>query len=246
METSNRGKWLAALGGLLLLAIPSHAASGDVSALLLQKTEAFSDAGPLGDGRTMAAMADDRLIFFNEIGDRSTKADLASITPSPANGVITKMKVSDWNCEVHGDVAVTSFIDNQERTDAKGQVMHARFRSVETWLNQSGDWRMIGSETVALVDDPAPIAIAPAALDEYAGTYQASSGQRFAFARIGQDLTASADGQEAVVQKAEARDIFFTPGGARAIKIFQRDASGRVSGFVYHRAGRDILFARLA
>ena len=245
MKNTNLGKWASTFAGLLLFALPAQAANQDVSALLLQKTEAFSDAGPLGDGKTMAAMADDRLIFFNEIGDRATKADLASITPGPANGVSTTMKVSDWNCEVHGDVAVTSFIDNQERTDAKGQVMHARFRSVETWLNQGGGWRMIGSETVALVDDPAPIAIAPASLDEYAGTYQAPSGQRFAFARIGQDLTASVDGQEAVVQKAEARDIFFTPGGARAIKIFQRDTSGRISGFVYHRAGRDILFARL-
>jgi hypothetical protein len=64
----------------------------------------------------MAAMADDRLIFFNKNGDRATKQDLASITAAPPNGVTTRMSVSDWDCQVHGDVAMTSFIDIRQST----------------------------------------------------------------------------------------------------------------------------------
>jgi ketosteroid isomerase-like protein len=226
-----------------LATTPALAAADNVSALLLERTQAFSDAGPLGDGKAMAVLADDRLVFFNENGDRATKADLASITPGPSNGVTTHMSVTDWDCQVHGDVAVTSFIDNAARTDAKGQTTNARYRSVETWLHQGGDWRMIGSETVALIDDPAIVAVA--AIDDYVGTYRAASGLTFTFARSGADLAATTGGQPLTVQKAEALDIFFTPGGARAIKIFQRDASGKVSGFVYHRPGQAILFTRI-
>ena len=246
-DRSWSSKWVnrVAVGMMAaLVSVPAFAAGDDISALLLRKTQAFSDAGPLGDGKAMAALADDRLVFFNENGDQATKADLASITPGPSSGVTTHMSVADWNCQVHGDVAVTSFVDTAARTDAKGQTTHAHYRSVETWLHQGNDWRMIGSETVALLDDPATVPVA--AIDDYVGTYRADSGLTFTFARSGADLAATTGGQPLTVQKAEARDIFFTPGNARAIKIFQRDASGKVAGFVYHRAGQVILFTRTA
>jgi hypothetical protein len=227
-----------------IAAVPAAAAVDDVSALLLKKTQAFSDAGPVGDGKAMAAMADPRLIFFNENGDRATRDDLAAITPGPANGVITRMSVTDWDCQVHGTVAVASFIDNAARTDAKGHVTRSRYRSVETWLRRGADWTMIGSETVALVDDPQAVPVS--APDDYVGVYRADTGQTYAFARQGTELAATTGGQPLTVQKAEAPDIFFTPGAARAVKIFRRDPNGKVIGFVYHRAGHDILFNRVA
>jgi len=225
-------------------AAPAMAADEDVSALLLRKTQAFSDAGPLGDGKAMAALADPRLIFFNENGDRATRDDLASITPGPSNGVTAHMSVTDWDCQVHGDVAVASFIDTAARTDAAGKTTTFRYRSVETWLHRDKDWTMIGSETVALTDDPAAVPIA--AIDDYVGTYRADSGLTFTFAHQGNDLTATSGSQPPTVQKAEASDILFTPGAARAVKIFRRDAGGKVTGFVYHRTGQDILFTRVA
>jgi len=227
----------------LAAAAPAMAGNEDVSALLLRKTQAFSDAGPVGDGKAMAALADPRLIFFNENGDRATRDDLASITPGPSNGVTTHMSVTDWDCQVHGDVAVTSFIDKAARTDAAGKTTTFRYRSVETWLHRDRDWTMIGSETVALADDPAAVPIA--AVDDYVGTYRADSGQAFTFARQGPELTAASGGQSPVVQKAEAPDILFTPGAARAVKIFRRDANGKVTGFVYHRSGQAIIFSRM-
>lgn len=234
------------IGALMLLAIgaPAKADDAEVSALLLKKTQAFSDAGPIGDGKAMAAMADPRLIFFNENGDRATRDDLASIAPGPANGITTRMSVTDWDCQVHGPVAITSFIDNAARTDAAGKTSVFRYRSVETWLRKGADWAMVGSETVALADDPATV---PAgAIDDYLGTYRAESGLTFTFARQGADLAATTGGQPLVVQKAEAPDMFFTPGASRAVKIFRRDANGKVTGFVYHRVGQDIVFSRVA
>ena len=243
-EIDMMNKTVIALVLAMLVASPTMATDADVSALLLRKTEAFSDAGPIGDGKAMAALADPRLIFFNENGDRATRDDLASITPGPSNGVTTHMSVTDWDCQVHGEVAMTSFIDKAARTDAAGKTTIARYRSVETWLHQNDDWTMIGSETVALVDDPATIEVA--SIDDYLGTYRAASGMTFTFSKSGPDLAATTGGQPVTVQKAEAPDIFFTPGAARAVKIFRRDASGRVTGFVYHRAGQDILFSRVA
>lgn len=109
----------------------------EVSALLRQKTQEFSDAGQRNDGAAMGALLDDRVVFFNEGGDMATKADIASGTPTPPSPAVkTVMTVEDWHCEVHGNVAVASFIDDQERT-AYGERFHARYRSVETWLKEA-------------------------------------------------------------------------------------------------------------
>ena len=222
---------------------PAFAAE-DVSALLKKQTEALSDAGQKGDGATMAKMLDDDVVFFNEGGDQATKKDMAAPGVPPTKGVSVKMTVQDWHCVVHGNVAVASFIDDQQM-DFHGQPFHAKYRSVETWMKEGNDWRMIGSETIALQDDPAAVALPPKALDDYVGTYASSPDTKFVFTRKGGDLMASLDGGPATLQKAELRDVFFTPGRSRFRKIFLRDANGRVTAFVNRREGHDILFKRV-
>lgn len=216
-----------------------------VSALLRQKTQEFSDAGQRNDGAAMGALLDDRVVFFNEGGDVATKADVASSTPTPPSpSVSTVMTIEDWHCEVHGNVAVASFIDDQQR-NAYGERFHARYRSVETWLNEGGTWRMIGSETIALNDDPRAIALPAAELDQYVGAYKAASGQLFTFSRAGTTLMAATGDGTPTAQSAEARDVFFTPGRARFRKVFERDAGGKVIGFFVRREGHDTHFARV-
>jgi ketosteroid isomerase-like protein len=227
----------------LLAGSPAFAVE-DVSALLKKQTEAFSDAGQKGDGATMAKMLDDDVVFFNEGGDQATKKDMAAPGVPPTKGVSVKMTVQDWHCVVHGNVAVASFIDDQQM-DFHGQPFHAKYRSVETWMKEGNDWRMIGSETIALQDDPAAVALPPKALDDYVGTYASSPDTKFVFTRKGGDLMASLDGGPATLQKAELRDVFFTPGRSRFRKIFLRDANGRVTAFVNRREGHDILFKRV-
>lgn len=234
----------AAAGVLVGMAGSPASASPDTSALLLQKTQAFSDAGQRGDGAAMGPMLNDKVIFFNEGGDQATKSDMtASVPAAKPTGVSTKMTVTDWHCEVHSDVAVTSFIDDQQQ-DFHGQPVHARYRSVETWLRAAGDWRMIGSATIALYDDPATIALPTAILDDYVGTYAAAADVSITFSRRGDVLLASVGGGPETIQKAEVKDVFFSPGRSRSTKVFERDANGRVVGFYLRREGHDIHFRR--
>jgi len=226
-----------------LTAFPALCAE-DVSALLERQTQAFSDAGQTGDGAGMAKMLDDNVVFFNEGGDQATKKDMTSGGAPPGKGVTIKMTVEDWHCAVHGNVAVASFIDNQQM-NFHGQPFHAKYRSVETWMKEGNAWRMIGSETLALQDDPAGVALPAKTLDEYVGTYAAAPDVTFTFARKGSDLVASLNGGAPTVQKAELRDVFFTPGRARARKIFLRDASGKITAFVNRREGHDLVFKRV-
>ena len=47
------------------------------------------------------------------------------------------------------------------------------------------------------------------------------------------------------VWNAEAADVFFIKGDPRIRRIFQRDASGRITGFVERRESWDVIWDRL-
>jgi len=104
---------------------------------------------------------------------------------------------------------------------------------------------MIGSETLTLQQDPNPVVLAARTLDEYAGSYEAGAGMKFTFARKDDDLVASLNGGAETAQKAQARDIFFTPGHGTTPKVFQRGDDGKITGFIYLRGKNSIVFKRV-
>lgn len=222
-----------------ILSVPAF--SQNSCGLLHARTQAFSDAGQRGDGAAMAKLLDPGVIFFNETGEKATRADMASAMPPPAGSPIRSITTTDWNCKLYGDTAVTSFIDVLEQ----GKPGEVKFRSVETWRKQGTAWKMIGSETLTLQQDPDPVVLDGKALDEYAGTYEAGAGMKFTFIRQGADLLASLNDGPSTAQKAQARDIFFTPGHGSTPKVFQRADDGKVTGFIYLRGKNSIVFKRV-
>ena len=225
----------------LLAGISSTPAFGENSCEFLHKqTQAFSDAGQRGDGAAMGKLLDPDVIFFNETGDRATRADMASATPPPAGTAIRSITTTDWDCRVYGNVAVTSFIDVLEQ----GSATEMKFRSVETWRKVGAAWKMIGSETLTLAQDPDAVVLEPKALDEYAGSYQAPD-MKFTFTHKGGELVASLNGGADSAQKAQSRDVFFTPGRGSTPKVFQRGDDGKITGFIYLRGKNSILFKRI-
>jgi len=213
----------------------------DSCGFLHKQTQAFSDAGQRGDGAGLSKMLDPDVIFFSETGEKATRTDMAGATPSATGAPIRTITTTDWDCRVYGDVAVTSFIDVLEQ----GNPGEMKFRSVETWRKQGATWKMIGSETLTLPQDPDPVVLAAKALDEYAGSYEAGASMQFTFARKGGDLVASLNGGAETVQKAQVRDIFFTPGHGTMPKVFQRGDDGKITGFIYLRGKNSIVFKRV-
>ena len=66
-------------------------------------------------------------------------------------------------------------------------------------------------------------------------------------------MTARCDGERLVFARAgrpdraflaELKDLFFEPGQPRSRRLFQRDASGAITGFVDRREERDIQWKR--
>jgi len=105
---------------------------------------------------------------------------------------------------------------------------------------------MISSQTIALQEDPPSITVPPGELAGYAGTYTAGPGYVIAIKVDGSALAASINGGPAVPLEPEVRDVFFVPGQPRVRRIFERDASGTVTGFVSRHEGHDITFTRVS
>jgi ketosteroid isomerase-like protein len=227
--------------GLLATILSVPAFAQDSCSFLHNQTQAFSDAGQRGDGAAMAKVLDRDVIFFNETGEKASRADMAAATPPAAGTPSRTITTTDWDCKVHGDVAVTSFIDVLE----KGNPGEMKFRSVETWRKEGAVWKMIGSETLTLAQDPDPVALDAKALDEYAGSYEGGASMQFTLVRKGSDLLASLNGGAATMQKAQARDIFFTPGHGTTPKVFQRGDDGKITGFIYLRGKNSMVFKRV-
>jgi hypothetical protein len=222
-----------------ILSVPAFAQDG--CGFLHKQTQAFSDAGQRGDGAAMAKMLDPEVIFFNETGEKATRADMANATPPAAGTRIRNIATTDWDCKVYGEVAVASFIDVLEQ----GTPGEMQFRSVETWRKEGAAWKMIASETLTLQQDPDTVVLASKALDEYVGRYEAGAGMQFIFARRGGDLVASLNGGAETAQQAQTRDIFFTPAHGTTPKVFQRGDDGKITGFIYLRGKNSIVFKRI-
>ena len=227
---------------LITMMVSVHARANEGCAFLLKQTQAFSDAGQHGDGAAMAKILDPGVIFFNETGEKATRADMAAATPPATGTPVRTIATTDWDCKVYGDVAVTSFIDVLEQ----GSQSELKFRSVETWKKENSIWKMIGSETLTLQQDPDPVVLDGKTLDEYAGNYESGASMKFTLMHKGGELVASINGGAETVQKAQTRDIFFTPGHGATPKVFQRGEDGKITSFVYLRGRNSIVFKRVA
>jgi ketosteroid isomerase-like protein len=225
------------------LSFPAFATE-DVAALIKRQSQEFSDASASGDAAVLGRYLDDRVIFMNEGGDIATKKDIvASAQPAPKDTSNT-LQQTDFKVEVHGNVAVTSFAD-LSTVQFHGQTLHAKYLSTEIWLKEAGAWKMISSQTMAAQDDPPAVTLPEKTLDEYVGRYQAGPDFSYRIERHGSELSATVNDGKPVVLKAELRDVLFAPGQPRVRRIFQRDDSGHVTGFISRREGHDIVLKRV-
>jgi len=234
-----------ALAGGAACAAPVADDDAALSALLKQQTQAFSEAGQKGDAATMDRYLDADLVFTNETGAIGTKQDLMSgVNPPPANAPKRRIEVTNWALRRQGEVATATFIDVVTQ-DFTGQTLVLRFQSTETWAKRPDGWKMIASQTMNLARPPPAIALPPAELDAYVGVYQVDPTYVVRIARDGDGLTASANGGAPSPLEVELRDVLFTPGAPSVRKIFQRDAAGRVVGYINRRDGADLVFSKV-
>ena len=222
---------------------PQRDKNDETSQLLRRQTQSFREAGQRRDVLAMRRYLDDQLMFIDEDGNVSSqlnfRAGAPATPPEPGSSMLT---LSDWVMHHSGDVAVASYTEHQ--TVRYGDhILSYQFLSVDSWVKRLSGWKLIGSQTIPLNEDPPPQKLQQ--LRDYAGDYGAGQWLRVTISLDGNALTLTTHGGIAAVLVPVARDEFIVrgtaPGYVRAPIIFQRDAQGRVSGYV----SRDVFLSRL-
>ncbi|MFZ0313443.1 MAG: DUF4440 domain-containing protein [Candidatus Korobacteraceae bacterium] len=214
-----------------------------ITALLRAKDQALLDALAPGDRKVWEdALARDA-VYVDENGvimDRA--AFLKQLEPLPA-GVSGSLRITYYAAHISGDLA-TVIHNDDEQESYHGQVLHARYLTTETWRRDDGEWKLYLVHAYAVPNDPPAISLPPKELEQYVGRYSAGPDLVYVIRSDGGQLMGGRPGSTMRPLKVEVRDVLFVPEQPRIRKIFQRDAKGKITGFVDRRESWDLVWKK--
>ncbi len=229
----------------LALALQSAApASTDQTvAMLRAKDQALLDAIAPGDKQVWEQALASDAVYVDESGtilDRA--AFLQQLTPLPA-GASGTLQIANYQARVMDDLATVIHLDN-ENEEFHGQKLVAQYLTTETWRRDGDDWKLYLIHTYAVLKDPPAITLPQKELEQYVGTYSAAPDLTYVIRWDGQRLIGGKKGSSMKPLDLEVRDVLFVPGQPRIRKIFQRDAKGKITGFVDRRESWDLVWKK--
>jgi len=211
---------------------------------LRQNTQALLDALAPGDVAVWKRLLDDNALQVDENDVVRNKAQVLAELKPLGPGLTGHLNIDDFRVTRHGEVAVVTHEDN-EYLDYHGQIIRSRFRMTDTWIHSSAGWRELGSQVLAVLQDPPSQKLDTAVLCGYEGQYKMTNEIVASISCESDGLVIKREGRPERHFKAELTDVFFEPGEPRTRRIFVRDRLGRITGFVDRREARDIKWSKM-
>jgi hypothetical protein len=189
-------------------------------------------------------IADDCLISTDD-GTLVKKADLMKHLKSLPPNYEQIQNARDFAVQVHGSVAVISLRSTTHEQFSDTDIVTEQ-RRTETWMKRDGAWVLVAVQTGNLPRNfrKAVTADSPTYKD-YVGTYEwRPRGETDVVSLKGDKLWSRLDGDEDEYLPLGS-DSFFITNDLGSV-TFTRDASGRVTGYTYHRVdGQQIHVQRI-
>jgi len=228
---------------LLSLSLPALA---DDRALITGHMQELSDAIASGDTAVWDKYLDAAVIFAEEDDTFKGKAAMLNeIKPLP-EGLSGTIRVELLSYHEDDDVAVALFRQH-EIEHYFGQTIYAKYLTNMTWKKRTDGWKVIAAQVLAEKTDPPAIALTAKQLAQYVGTYKLKDSEAsYSLKLVGRELIGTRDARKPAIWNSEASDVFFIDGDPRIRKIFQRDALGKIVGFVERRESWDIVWIKVA
>ena len=224
---------------LTALAAPAVA---DNRARITQYEEELSDAITNGTPAVWDKYLDPDVIYAEEDDSYKGKdAMVKEVHPLP-QGLGGEIKVELLSYHEDGDTAVALFRQHEiERY--YGQTIHASYLLSTVWKKRADGWKQIEGQVLAEKTDPPSIALPMIDLQKFAGTYKLKDSEpTYSITLTDGKLMGGRTGKTPSEWNAETREVFFIKGDPRIRKIFQYDATGRVTGFIERRESWDIVW----
>jgi ketosteroid isomerase-like protein len=229
---------------LVVLAVLGAPAFADDRGVITAQMQEMADALVPGDAAVWDKYLDASVIYAEEDDSFKGKAEtLKELKPLP-KGLGGTIKIDLLSYHEEGDVAIGLFRQN-ETEHYFGQTIYAKYLTNTTWRKRADGWKMIAGQVLAERTDPPAIRPPADRLAQYVGTYQLKDSEpTFTLRVVEGQLVGTRSGRKPAQWNAEASDVFFIAGDPRIRKIFQRDASGGVTGFVERRESWDIVWVK--
>jgi hypothetical protein len=227
---------------LTALAAPALA---DDRLRITQYEQQLSDAITSGTPAVWDKYLDPYVIYAEEDDSYKDKDEMIKeIRPLP-QGLGGDIKVELLAYHEDGDAAVALFRQHEiERY--YGQAIHASYLLSTVWKKRAGGWRQIEGQVLAEKSEPPSIALPTSDLQRFAGTYKLKDSEpTYTITLTDGKLMGGRTGKAPSEWDAETRDVFFIKGDPRIRKIFQYDATGRVTGFIERRESWDIVWNKV-
>jgi len=230
----------------LILAVAAHAAHAalaDQTATLRALDQALFDAVAPGDpqrlwAKTLTADA----FYVDENGSVMSRADfLKELKPLPA-GASGHIAISEYRAVFHGDTAQVWQRADEDET-YHGVPLKAQYLLTESWRREAGAWKLAMVHVYVTRPDPPAVTLPAADVAAYVGAYRLND-LSYTIRLEGDRLTGQQGGGSARPLLAELKDVLFVAGRPRVRMIFQRDAQGRVTGYIDRREGEDLVWTR--
>ena len=229
---------------LFALALQMPAGTTDKTTEVLRaKDQALLDAIAPGDKKVWDQALSADAVYVDENGAIIDRAEfLKQLEPLPA-GASGELKITDYAVHIDGDLATVIHTDD-EQENYHGQMLAARYLTTETWRRDGGEWKLYMVHTYAVMKDPPAISLPAQELQQYAGRYVGGTDLVYLIQWDGKQLVGGRQGRPMKPLEVEVRDVLFNPGQPRIRKIFQRDVSGKITGFVDRRESWDLVWHR--
>ena len=210
---------------------------------LRASTQQLLDAIAPGEAAVWDRLLDPAVVQVDENDVVRRKPEILAELKPLGPGLIGHLGIDDFRMIQSGDVAVVTHEDD-ESLDYHGQLIRSRFRMTDTWHRTPAGWRLLGSQLLAVQEDPPAVVLDEATLCGYEGRYVLTTDIAVTTKCANNRLVFERAGRPASEFLPEVKDVFFEPGSPRTRRIFRRDTQGHVTGFVDRREGRDIAWQR--
>ena len=229
---------------LSLLSLPALA---DDHALITRYMQEMADAVAPGNAEVWAKYLDPDVIYAEEDDTYKGKTEmLKEIAPLP-KGLSGTIWVDLPVLTTRRDGIAVALFRQNETEHYFGQTIYAKYLTSTTWRKRTEGWKLIASQVLAERIDPPAITLPRKQLAQYVGKYRLKdSAATYSLQLVDEQLIGTRDARKPATWNAEASDVFFLSGDPRIRKIFQRDASGKITGFIERRESWDVVWLKIA
>lgn len=238
-----RKQWLSVAVFLVMRTVATVAAQDhatiqqEIKESIRQRHEAYLK----GDREAYRQYISDRCYFAGVGGVDRADQQLESVKPVVGEKLAIEI-ADDISVQDYGSTAIATYLQNTKHIYGS-QTLNVQVGVADTYIKKDGHWLLILHAEVSMFPKRTAVKVDPAIYKAYVGEYEWAPGYVDVVTLNGNKLMALLTGEDHAEEfLPESETTFFTADDSDyGLTTFIKDASGKVTHYVYRVHGQDII-----